>query len=119
MTKKKKKQFGGIDKMVATVSGAVCLFILAAVLNGGLGFNHVLILIAYLVLVILCLWKLKPILSFCHNHLKVIRILLIIAIIVGFLLRFSFLAIQDRFSISGTLLDTGVHWYGAQQIVDE
>ena len=42
---------------------------------------------------------------------------LIILIIIGFLLRFSFILFKNRFFISTHLSDTGVHWYGSNQLV--
>ena len=76
----------------------VCLL----VLNDGLSFNYGVILIIFALLV----------------FLVGMRILFALVIIAGFLLRFSFMAFQDHFYIDSTLSDTGVHWYGAQQIVE-
>ena len=59
----------------------------------------------------------KELIKFCKNHQIFICSVLIILIIFGFLLRFSFVYFQNRFYISTNLSDTGVHWYGSIQLI--
>ena len=95
-----------------------CLIIIS-VLNRGLGFNYLLVFIILAILLFLAFKKRKNISKFYKKHLRATRILLIILLIFGLMARFSFVFVQSNFDIRDTLSDTGVHWYGAQQIIDD
>ena len=93
--------------------------IVLAFLNEGLSFNHVGTLVIFAIAMTLCLINIKRIVGFYQKHTKVINILMIILIVLGFVARFSLLTMQGNLSIKEPLSDTGIHWFGAQQIVEK
>ena len=99
---------------------AIMLYFLVVllILNGGLSFNYWASLIIFSVLLFLCIRYRKKILAFVKRHKIGVRAFMILLIVVGFLSRFAFLLFQGSFHIELTLSDTGVHWYGAQQIIE-
>ena len=120
MANKKKQQFGDWVKcLVMLLGGIVYFLIILAVLNKGLDFCHVGILVLFIITLILYFKNSKQIINFYHKHTKMMKIIMIILIGFGFLMRFSLLMMQDKLITMEKLSDTGVHWYGAQQIVED
>ena len=117
--KKKEKGFvAWVERFFWVLCFVIILAIGATILNAGFEFKWWIVLILAGIFVWLCIKNRKRIFSFVCNHKRMMRILGLIALILGVVLRFSFLLMQDRVNIKDTLSDTGVHWYGAQQLVD-
>lgn len=109
----------GIWRFVALIGGITYALVIIAVLNSGLSFNYIVLLIISIIIVLLCLKNKHKILIFLKKNKGKVRVMMVVLIIIGFAMRFSFLLMGDRFSIDSVLSDTGVHWYGAQQIVND
>lgn len=99
---------------------AIMLYFLIVLLmlNNGLSFNYWVSLILFSILLFLCIRYRKRMLAFVMRHKVGVCAFMVSLIVVGFLSRFAFLLFQGSFHIDLTLSDTGVHWYGAQQIVE-
>lgn len=101
------------------ILGIIIFFVaLICVANNGFGFNSFLLLVAFLVFLVFFVKKRKEILVFLKEHKKFVVILAIFLVVLGFILRGTFIFIQGDFKINSTLSDTGVHWYGATQLVE-
>ena len=61
----------------------------------------------------------KKIIAYIREHRKTFKIIGIVLIVLGFMLRLMFLCFQGEIYTNSLKSDTGVHWNGAQQIVDE
>ena len=87
------------------------------IINKGIGFNSILLLLMFVGIIFIIIKNKKELIKFYKKHQIFICSVYIILIIFGFLLRFSFVYFQNRFYISTKLSDTGVHWYGSNQLV--
>ena len=87
------------------------------VINKGIAFNSFFLLIVFVGIIFIIINIKKEIIEYYKKHQMFICAVLIILIIIGFLLRFSFIFFKNRFFISTELSDTGVHWYGSNQLV--
>lgn len=96
----------------------VVLIIAATILNAGFEFSWWFVLAIASLIIWLCIKCRKRMMSFACGHKKMMRIIGLLCLILGIVLRFSFLLLQDRMNIRDLLSDTGTHWYGAQQLVD-
>lgn len=101
---------------------ALCLVVVLVIgltiLNAGFEFFWWFVLVLAGILVWFCVIYRDKIMSFVRGHKKTIRIIGLICLVLGVILRFSFLLIQDKVDIKDVLSDTGAHWYGAQQLLD-
>ena len=73
------------------------------VINKGIAFNSISLLLVFVGIIFIIIKTKKELIEFYKNHQKLIRPILIILIIIGFLLRFSFVFFQNKFFISTVL----------------
>ncbi len=115
-------KISGINKTVVkffSFLGLVVYFlIIVSVFNQGLKFNYVLFFVGLIALLFLLYKNNKRIISFYKRHIYIMRFLVVMVFVFGFVVRFLFIIIPTNFAIDATLSDTGVHWYGAQQIIE-
>lgn len=97
----------------------ILLLIAAVILNDGLGFSSLIISFCFLLLVGAIIVLRNKIWNFIKRHQRVAMVICALAIIVGVLLRLSFVLVGDQFSVKSTLTDTGVHWGGATMLVED
>ena len=97
---------------------AIALLIGTVILNNGFEISWWFVLAFVGILIWFCVKYRERIMLFVRKHKKMMRTAGFVALILGVVLRFGFLLMQDRVDIKHTLSDTGIHWYGAQQLVD-
>ena len=115
----KKRNFAvWVEKFFWVLCLAVVSTITILVVNKGLSLSSASILIISLALVGLCIKNRKKLFSYFLKHKKIMRCIGVILILLGITLRLAFLFAQGSYHPNQTLSDTGVHWYGAQQLVD-
>ena len=114
-----KKDFVTRSKSFFWILGFIVVLIIAAtVLNAGFEISWWFVLAIASLIIWLCIKYRKRMMSFACAHKKMMRIIGLLCLVLGIVLRFSFLLLQDRMNIRDLLSDTGVHWYGAQQLVN-
>ena len=116
--KKSNKFINFISSLIYVLFGVILFLICAVILNSGLSFSSVGVLVVLVIIAFFIFKKRKKIFKFLKSHKKGLKITCIVLIIFSVILRLAFLFIGDRIHFGSTLLDSGVHWYGAQQIVD-
>ena len=101
----------------------LCLLVVATIivliLNKGLSFSSASILIISLLAVFFCVKYRSKVFNYIKNHRKFFRFFGIFLLFLGIAVRLLFLFVQGNFHPNQTLSDTGVHWYGAQQLVED
>lgn len=115
---KKKSPVFLVEKFFWVLCLVIALVIGAVILNVGFEFSWWFVFVFASILIWLCVKYRDRIMDFVYRHKRMMRIIGLTFLVVGVVLRFSFLLIQDRMNIKDILSDTGVHWYGAQQLVD-
>lgn len=107
-----------IEKFFWVLCLIVVAVIVALVINKGLSFSSASILLISLVLISLCVRHSRKIFDYFREHKRFMYCVCAVLMFLGIALRLSFLFVQGDFHPRQTLSDTGVHWYGAQQLVD-
>lgn len=104
--------------LVFIVFGIILLLICANILNIGFSFSSVLFLVLLVGVIWVIVRKKRRIFLYFRTHKKVLWIICGVLIVLSVVARLMFLFIGDRINIGDVLSDTGVHWYGAQEIVE-
>ncbi len=115
---KKKISNEKIIKFFSVIGVLAFSLVSVCILNSGLNFSVAVGLLMLLGIIFVAVKKKDQVRNFTSRHRKAMTATLIVLIVLGFVFRLSFLALQDRFFIKEALSDTGVHWYGSQQIIE-
>ena len=117
MSLKKKKISNVLIYFLVYFTSVLFFLTIIFVINKGIAFNSISLLLVFVGIIFIIIKTKKELIEFYKKHQTLIRFIQIILIIIGFLLRFSFVFFQNKFFISTVLSDTGVHWFGANQLI--
>lgn len=119
MVKKKKIKGNFIETAILVAFFFALLSIVIVVLNHGFGFWTDIVLVIIMVFGYLIFKNKNKVVFFIKENKKIVCIVCLTLIVLGTALRLGFIAFGDRVVIDETLSDTGVHWYGSQQLSEE
>lgn len=115
---KNDKWLGYIQRLIFVIFCFVLFLIVAIILNGGLSFNSAFFLCFAIFVGFIFFLKRNKISNFLRNHKRLAILLCVIGLILGIIARLSLLSMSNGLYIDEPLSDTGVHWYGAGQLLE-